>query len=69
MKLATAKELRAITGKDRPQDQFDVLTQQLGVRPVFIDGRLRVYQEVIAQAMLPGKEIRTVPGPKPKLNI
>ena len=63
MKLATPAELKKITGMDRPEDQLRVLNE-LGIRPIFTEGRVRVYDEVIARAMLSPANNK-----KPKLNL
>jgi len=63
MKLATPSELRQVTGKKEPEEQMRVLSE-LGIRPIFTDGRVRVYVEVIASAMLSKPD-----NQKPKLNL
>ena len=63
MKLATPSELKKLTGQVDPAGQYEVLTRELGLRPIFVDGRVRIYVEAIKDAMVSGtKQI------KPKLN-
>ncbi len=63
MNLASPAELRRITGMKEPEEQLRVLNE-LGIRPIFTGGQVRVYEEVIARAMLSeGKKS------KPKLNL
>jgi hypothetical protein len=63
MKLATPAELIRVTGMKEPEEQLRVLNE-LGIRPIFTGGQVRVYEEVIARAMLSeGK------NNKPKMNI
>ncbi len=66
IKLATPTALRRLTGQQSPEGQYDVLTRELGLRPILADGKVRIYQEAILQAMVYGD--RTT-KPKPKLNI
>ena len=63
MKLATHAELRKLTGENTPVGQYEVLRRELGITPIFVDGKVRVYQEVLVAAMLP----RTTT--KPGLNL
>lgn len=63
MKLATPTELRKVTGMEKPEDQLRVL-QELGIRPIFTGGQVRVYDEVIARAMLSPANNK-----KPKLDV
>jgi hypothetical protein len=52
MKLATPAKLKQLTGKDAPAEQYAILTKELGIRPIFTDGKIRVYEEVLFSAML-----------------
>ena len=54
MKLVSPSELKKLTGEASPAKQFEVLTRELGVRPIFVDGRVRIYEEAIKDAMVSG---------------
>ena len=62
MKLATPAHLRKVTGSTDPTQQYRMLREQLGIRPILADGQVRVYEEVIAQAMQGGAEVRVKPA-------
>lgn len=48
--LATPRELKSLTGQETPKGQYEVLVRELGVRPIFIDGRVRIYKEALVDA-------------------
>lgn len=54
MKLATPAEIKKLTCREDPAEQFQVLSQQLGLRPILIDGKIRIYQSAIETAMAGG---------------
>jgi hypothetical protein len=65
VKLATPSHLSKITGTTVAAEQYKILREQLGVRPLMAAGRIRIYVEVIAQAMAGGADVRL----KPALNM
>ena len=65
MKLATPSHLRKITGEVSVDAQYKKLRDQLGVRPMIANGSIRIYMEVIAQAMAGGPDVRI----KPTMNM
>jgi len=63
VKLASLSHLKAVTGESDPRAQLQVLNE-LGINAIYKHGRVRVYEEVIARAMLSPANNK-----KPKLNL